>query len=486
MLVEGADEVAHGDVGEVAAFPVAPFLVLFLQDGADQAGHGVAVGEDLHDVGAALDLSVEAFNRVVRPDLLPMLARQWRERGEVGLGSLEHGCDLGERGAEAVGDGFVLGEHGFGGGLREDRRDQRVDGLGTGRSDLLGDVAGEMNPATLPPRSGQDRLDRGFQAGVRIRGDQGHAERVGVGGDLQPAVAQAAEELRPEIGGLRVTQRHPEDLPASLTGDAGRDDEGLGDDTAAVADIEVGGVQEQVREPSVIDPAREELLHGFVDLTADPRHRRPGDAGVVAQRPDQLIDLAGGHPVDPGLTDHRVERLVDPTTRVQQRREERPLPQLRNLQVDLPGRSGEGLRAGAVTPGRAFRGALMRARADLHGRFRVDQILQPGLQHPAEHIGMGEVGIVEDFADQGRQGRLVVGHRGISALLLAGNNWSPHGGPSVVYNDENPAGSDTTLWDSPDRAVGLGATVRRATDITLRSARDNLRERLLHRLSLRH
>ncbi len=50
---EGVDDSAHGEVGEVASFAVAPFLVLLLQHGADQAGHAVAIGEDLHDVGVA-------------------------------------------------------------------------------------------------------------------------------------------------------------------------------------------------------------------------------------------------------------------------------------------------------------------------------------------------------------------------------------------------------------------------------------------------
>lgn len=50
VVMEGVDEFAHGDVGEVAAFAVSPFLVLLLEDGADEAGHGVAVGEDLDDV----------------------------------------------------------------------------------------------------------------------------------------------------------------------------------------------------------------------------------------------------------------------------------------------------------------------------------------------------------------------------------------------------------------------------------------------------
>lgn len=55
MLREDVDKFAHGKVEEVAAFAVPPFIVLFLQDGTDQSGHAVAVG-DLGEVGAAFDL----------------------------------------------------------------------------------------------------------------------------------------------------------------------------------------------------------------------------------------------------------------------------------------------------------------------------------------------------------------------------------------------------------------------------------------------
>ena len=65
---EGVDESAHGDFGEVAAFAVVPFLVLFEEDRADEAGDGASVGEDLDDVGAAFDLPVEAFDGVVGPE----------------------------------------------------------------------------------------------------------------------------------------------------------------------------------------------------------------------------------------------------------------------------------------------------------------------------------------------------------------------------------------------------------------------------------
>ena len=75
---------------------VLPFFVLFEQDGADQAGDGVAVGEYLDDVGAAFDFGVDSFDGVVRPDLLPVFGWEGRERGQVGFDAVQHGCDRGE------------------------------------------------------------------------------------------------------------------------------------------------------------------------------------------------------------------------------------------------------------------------------------------------------------------------------------------------------------------------------------------------------
>ena len=46
-----------------------PFVVLFEQEGADEADDGVLVGEDADDVGAPLDLAVEALDRVGRVQL---------------------------------------------------------------------------------------------------------------------------------------------------------------------------------------------------------------------------------------------------------------------------------------------------------------------------------------------------------------------------------------------------------------------------------
>jgi hypothetical protein len=55
------------------AAAVGPFIVLFGQDGADEANEGAA-GEDADDVGAAADFFVESFLGVIGPDLAPDLA----------------------------------------------------------------------------------------------------------------------------------------------------------------------------------------------------------------------------------------------------------------------------------------------------------------------------------------------------------------------------------------------------------------------------
>jgi hypothetical protein len=50
--------------GDVAGTLDRPFIVLFEQDGADEAGDGGFIGEDANNLGTALDLAVEPFERV--------------------------------------------------------------------------------------------------------------------------------------------------------------------------------------------------------------------------------------------------------------------------------------------------------------------------------------------------------------------------------------------------------------------------------------
>lgn len=61
------------------------FVVLVREDGADEANDGRVVGENTDDVAAALDLFVEPFERVVRPELAAVRARE-----RVRVSSLNH------------------------------------------------------------------------------------------------------------------------------------------------------------------------------------------------------------------------------------------------------------------------------------------------------------------------------------------------------------------------------------------------------------
>jgi hypothetical protein len=54
---------------DVAGALNGPFIVLFEQDGADQSDDGIPVGEDADDIGAPLDLAVDALERVVEGSL---------------------------------------------------------------------------------------------------------------------------------------------------------------------------------------------------------------------------------------------------------------------------------------------------------------------------------------------------------------------------------------------------------------------------------
>jgi hypothetical protein len=60
IIAQGSD----GFQAHVSASLHGPFIVLFEQNGADQSGDRVFVGEDTHDIGAPLDLTVEPLDGI--------------------------------------------------------------------------------------------------------------------------------------------------------------------------------------------------------------------------------------------------------------------------------------------------------------------------------------------------------------------------------------------------------------------------------------
>lgn len=90
-----------------------PFVVLLGKESADEAGDGLAVGEDAHDVGTG-GLLVEALLGVVGPDLAQVFLGERRECDELPAGSCRQGPGLREALLEAPEDIVVPGADGVG------------------------------------------------------------------------------------------------------------------------------------------------------------------------------------------------------------------------------------------------------------------------------------------------------------------------------------------------------------------------------------
>jgi hypothetical protein len=153
----GFDEAAgegEGVEGEVAALGADPFVVLFAEHGADEPDDAVSGWEDRDDVGAAADFAVEAFDRVVAPDLPPERGAEGGEGEQVGAGLLEQL----RGGREAL---VELGEHALVllvglvlVGLVEDRAHECRDGALGGLGHACEQVAHEVRAAALPGGAG--------------------------------------------------------------------------------------------------------------------------------------------------------------------------------------------------------------------------------------------------------------------------------------------------------------------------------------------
>jgi hypothetical protein len=109
-----------------------------------------------------------------------------------------------------------------------------------------------------------------------------------------------------------------------------------------------------------------------------------------------------------GLHHHGEQGLVDPPSAFQQRGEERSGAQLRDPQLQIPGRGRQRARAGSVALRGAGLAALVRAGADHRGQLGLDQRLIQRLGRGANPVvDVGNLQCLEELD----QGRLVQGHR---------------------------------------------------------------------------
>ena len=100
-----------------------PLIILFDQQRTDQADPGGAPREDPDHVRAPPDLAVEPLQRVVRPDLDPVLLWEGSEGQQFFLGFREQGGCLRVAGLQLCSNPGILISDATGIGLGEDRTD---------------------------------------------------------------------------------------------------------------------------------------------------------------------------------------------------------------------------------------------------------------------------------------------------------------------------------------------------------------------------
>lgn len=143
------------------------------------------------------------------------------------------------------------------------------------------DVAHEVDAAALPG-GGEDLGDGGLDALVGIGDDELDA--------AQAAPRQLAQEGGPEGLGFGGADIHAQHLAPAVGIDADRDDDRDRHDAAGPANLQVGGVDPQIR-PITLDRAVEEGLDPLIDVLAQPTDLALGDA-AHAHGLDQFVDRA--------------------------------------------------------------------------------------------------------------------------------------------------------------------------------------------------
>jgi len=249
----------------------------------------------------------------------------------------------------------------------------------------------------------------------------------------QPPGPQALEERRPEGTVLAVAHLDTQHLPVAVGGDAGGDDDGTRDHPAPHAALDVGAIREDVGKADMAEWAVAELLELGVEAGADPAHLALGDPRAHPQRLDQVVDLAGRHPVDIGLHDHGEQSPVDAAAPLQKAGEERALPQLGDGQLHVAGWRRQQPRAVAVALSGAALAAFVALGADPGTGLGLDELLQYPLQAGAD--GVGHLAGLES-GEQFGQVMIGEGHRWVLLLRVPAKNTSKI--PPVAHQVVDP------------------------------------------------
>ncbi len=299
--------------------------------------------------------------------------------------------------------------------LGEDRLQYGDDGGSLLWPDMRECVPHPMHPTALV--TGTEHLAcRRSQTFVVVGDDELHA--------AQAAIGKAAQEALPERLGLQGTGGHAEHLAPPLGVDRNGDYHGRRDDAAALALLQVGGVDPEIW-PLALDRARQKGVHPLVDLDDQPAHLALRDA-TRAHRLHQIVNRAGRHAMDVSFLNHRRQRLLRGSTRLQEAGKVAAPPELRDRQLDPPGARVPGPLTIAV----ALVEPVRRAGAHRHPRpgfdFHLHHALGGKRQHAAHQIR------IRLLLDQLQQGHLRIGHLRLLQVrvrirtLAEDRQWPPH------------------------------------------------------------
>ena len=218
---------------------VEPFLVLFAGESADEAKAALVVWKDAHDVGAAFDFLVEAFEEVGAFDVFVVFARL-AIKGPGLLDIILHpGAEFGMlRGPQVEPAAQVLA--GFGGIAAVVKPAQFGEAIVVGFArEMVECVAQKVDVTALPSGFREDFGDGAFEAGVVVGNGEAHT--------AQAALFEAEDELAPARGAFATGELYAEDAAAALPVDADGHEHSARADDAVLAHLFITRIEDEIR-----------------------------------------------------------------------------------------------------------------------------------------------------------------------------------------------------------------------------------------------
>jgi hypothetical protein len=203
------------------------------------------------------------------------------------------------------------------------------------------------------------------------------------GTPVKPRLTTPRRKSRQNASVSHSPQSRPIHLAPTRLVHAVRDHHALPHDAAAVADLLHLGVEPDVAGAALERPAAERV-DLLIKASADARDLALGDP--QPERLDQLVNLSRRDAAHVRLLDHADQCLLAAAARLEERRNVRAAPDLRNRQLDLAGACVPAARPVAVAMRQPLRVALAVLGADHLRHLSLHQLLHDPPQRLAQKV----------------------------------------------------------------------------------------------------